>query len=94
MHELTHVYQFELVGSVYIWQALRAQRAAGYRYGGWQQLEKDWSNGKHFGDYNREQQGQIVQDYYRKVGAKELPPEEPMRQAYEHFVDELRNEEL
>ena len=36
VHELTHVHQFEVVGSIYIWQALRAQRAAGYRYGGWQ----------------------------------------------------------
>ena len=25
VHELTHVYQFELVGSIYIWQVLRAQ---------------------------------------------------------------------
>jgi hypothetical protein len=94
VHELTHVYQFELLGSIYIWQALRAQRATGYWYGGWQQLEEDWSNGKHFRDYNREQQGQIAQDYYREVVAKGLLAEDPMRQAYEPFIDELRNGEL
>jgi len=91
VHELTHVYQFELVGSIYIWQAIRAQRAAGYWYGGWQQLEEDWSNGKHFRDYNREQQGQIAQDYYSEVVAKRLLAEDRIRQVYEPLIDELRN---
>lgn len=94
VHELTHVYQFELVGSIYIWQALRAQRVTGYWYGGWQQLEEDWSNGKHFRDYNREQQGQIAQDYHSEVVAKGLLAEDPIRQAYEPFIDELKNGEL
>ncbi len=94
VHELIHVYQFELVGSIYIWQALRAQRATGYWYGGWQQLEEDWSDGKHFRDYNREQQGQIGQDYYSEVVAKGLLAEDPVRQAYEPFIDELRNGDL
>ena len=94
VHELTHVYQFEVIGSIYIWQALRAQRKAGYKYGGWQQLEEDWRNGKHFRGYNREQQGKIAQDYYSRVVAKELLAEDPIRQAYEPFIDELRNGEL
>ncbi len=94
VHELTHVFQFELVGSIYIWQALRAQRATGYRYGGWQQLEEDWNNGKHFRDYNREQQGQIAQDYYREVVEKGRFVEDPVRQAFEPFIDELRNGNL
>ncbi len=94
VHELIHVYQFELVGSIYIWQALRAQRATGYWYGEWQQLEEDWSDGTHFRDYNREQQGQIGQDYYSEVVAKGLLAEDPVRQAYEPFIDELRNGDL
>lgn len=95
VHELTHVYQFELIGSIYIWQALRAQRSAeGYNYGGWQQLVKDWSQGKHFGDYNREQQGKIPQDYYRMVVASGLPAENAISRAYEPFINELRNGEL
>jgi hypothetical protein len=94
VHELTHVYQFEIIGSIYIWQALRAQLSSGYRYGGWRQLAKDWQNGKHFADYNREQQGQIAQDYYRKVVAKGLSAEEAISQAYQPFINELRNGQL
>jgi hypothetical protein len=94
VHELTHVCQFELWGSIYIWQALRAQRTTGYEYGGWQQLLEDWSNGRHFRNYNREQQGQIAQDYYTNVVEKELPAEDPIRKAYEPFLDELRARNL
>jgi len=36
VHEVTHLYQFELVGSVCFWQAIRARRTTGYWYGGWQ----------------------------------------------------------
>ena len=94
VHELVHVYQFELVGSLYIWQALRAQRTAGYSYGGWSQLVEDRSKGKRFRDYNREQQGQIAQDYYGNVVEKDLPATDPIRQAYEPFMDELRAGDL
>jgi len=94
VHELTHVYQFELVGSIYFWQAIRAQQTTGYWYGGWEQLEKDRGNGKHFRDYNREQQGKIAQDYYSEVVAKGLWAEDPIRQAYEPFIEELRNGKL
>ena len=94
VHELTHVYQFELVGSMYFWQAIRAQRTNGYWYGEWQQLEKDRGNGKRFRDYNREQQGKIAQDYYSEVVAKGLSAEDPVRRAYEPFIAELRNGEL
>ena len=34
VHELVHVLQFKVVGSIYIWQSLRAQRTIGYQYGG------------------------------------------------------------
>ena len=45
IHELTHVYQFELIGSIYMYQALRAQKEkngrkyTGYDYG---EPEKEW----------------------------------------------------
>jgi hypothetical protein len=94
MHELVHVYQFEFVGSIYIWQALRAQQTIGYRYGGWQQLKEDRSNGMHFRNYNREQQGQIAQDYYNEVIVKDLLDQDPIRQAYEFFIGELKRGEL
>ena len=94
LHELVHVAQFEITGSAYIWQALRAQRTNGYGYGGSEGLIEDRSDGKHFRDYNREQQGQIVQDYYRDVVEQALPESDPMRQAYEPFIDELKNGDL
>ena len=94
VHELVHVYQFEIIGSIYIWQALRAQCSNGYKYGGWRQLKRDWKKGVNFSDYNREQQGQIAQDYYRKVVVKGLSAENPVTQAYEPFINELRNGKL
>ena len=94
VHELVHVYQFEIIGSIYIWQALRAQCSKGYKYGGWPQLKRDWEKGVHFSDYNREQQGKIAQDYYRKVVAEGLSAENPVTQAYEPFINELRNGKL
>ena len=90
VHEMVHVRQFEVVGSIYIWQALRAQRAEGYSYGGWNQLAEDWHRGRRFKDYNREQQGQIAEDYHADVVEAGLPSDDPMRQAYEPLIEELR----
>ena len=90
VHEMVHVYQFELVGSIYIWQALRAQKQEGYGYGGWEQLAEDRKSGNRLNDYNREQQGQIVQDYYNVVLAANLPAESLVRQAYEPFIADLQ----
>lgn len=94
VHELIHTYQYTLIGSVYIWQALHAQRTTGYKYGGWLQLVEDRNQGRHFGDYNREQQGQIAQDYYNDVVVMSLLDDDPVRQAYEPFIEELRNGKL
>lgn len=65
LHELTHVYQYELVGSLYIGQAIHAQVVRGgdaYSYG---DLGAARSKGKHLRDFNREEQAQIAQDYDR-----------------------------
>ena len=94
VHELTHVFQYERVGSVYIWQALRAQQTNGYDYGGWQQLVKDREKGMHFRDYNREQQGKMAEDYYNLVVVQDLQEQDPVRQAYEPFINELRDGDL
>jgi len=94
VHELTHVYQFEVAGSIYIWEAIRAQRTTGYGYGGWQQLQVDRGNGRHFRNYNREQQAQIAQDYYTEVVETGRSPQDPISQTYEPFIAELRNGDL
>lgn len=94
IHELVHVYQFERAGSVYIYEALRAQRTGGYDYGGWSQLTKDREYGRHFKDYNREQQGQIAQDYQKQVIEEHLSGEEPVRMAFQPFITELKDGQL
>jgi len=92
---MVHVYQFEGIGSIYIWQALAAQRSKeGYRYGGWEKLAEDRQNGWRFSNYNREQQGQIAQDYYDDVLTPNLPPDSPTRLAFQPFIDDLQAEKL
>jgi hypothetical protein len=71
VHELVHAYQNERAGSTYIWQALRAQATDGYNYGGVAGLTAALAAGKHFRDFNREQQAQIVEDYFRCLESNE-----------------------
>jgi hypothetical protein len=87
VHELTHTRQYERVGSVYIGQGLWVQRQLGgkaYHYGGPDGLQADLAAGKRYCDYNREQQGQIAQDYCTLVEAGEDTT------VYEPFIAELR----
>jgi len=87
VHELTHTYQFERVGSVYIGQALWEQRKHGraaYHYDGEEGLRTARAAGKRYRDYNREQQGQITQDYCARLQAGEDIS------AYAPFIVELR----
>ncbi len=87
VHELTHTYQFERVGTVYMGQALLEQwkngRAA-YQYHGPEGLQAAQAAGKRYRDYNREQQGQITQDYCARLQAGEDTS------AYAPFIDDLR----
>lgn len=87
IHELTHTRQYERVGSVYIGQGLWVQRKLGrkaYDYGGADGLHRHLAAGRRYNDYNREQQGQIAQDYCALVAAGEDTT------AYEPFIKELR----
>jgi hypothetical protein len=92
VHELTHVYQYERVGSIYIPQAIHAQNTAvGYNYGDGAGLVQAKAQGRHYRSFNREQQAQIAQDYYRVViagGGGGLSAAE--RAAYDFFIGELR----
>lgn len=66
LHELTHVWQFQHFGAVYISRALTAQHSkAGYNYGGVSNLIAYLKEGKSFFSFNLEQQGDLVADYYR-----------------------------
>ncbi len=92
IHELTHVAQYEAVGSQYIGEALYAQATAGYNYGGPAGLA-----GKNFSDFNREQQGDITQDYYLGVLYNNMPggvPSSADRPTYQPLINQLRAGQL
>ncbi|MEN8171840.1 MAG: hypothetical protein ABFS03_03080 [Chloroflexota bacterium] len=70
IHELTHVWQFQTMGWVYIFKALDAQKKLGaqvYDFGGEEGLKKHIKNGSLFKDFNLEQQGDIMKTYYEKL---------------------------
>ena len=100
VHELTHVYQFNIVGSIYMWQALRAQGIWGvtdaYDYGKEPGLKKSIDNNKLFKDFNREQQAQIAQDYYKcLVNAEQNKENKDITcKDYMPFINELRKGEI
>lgn len=67
IHELTHIFQYQHVGSRYLGEAiyfLVTTHRDCYEYGGHQGLHACWQQGKPFSHFNREQQAQIIQDYY------------------------------
>lgn len=93
IHELTHVWQYQQSGAIYAFEALHAQHTAqGYDYGGLEGLRAAKSTGKGLTSFNREQQAQIVEDFYLiKTGrhpmfssgtAEDLP-------LYAYFVKEV-----
>lgn len=66
IHELTHVWQYQQMGAVYIPRALWAQFSTeGYNYGGLPKLNAFLVANKKLEDFNLEQQADIVADYYR-----------------------------
>jgi hypothetical protein len=86
-HELTHVYQYEKIGSRYLGEAIymliKTKRDC-YNYGGKNGLALACSAGRHYCDYNREQQAMIVQDYCTllQLGADVS--------VYQPFIEEVR----
>ena len=89
VHELMHVLQYEHVGSLYLGQAIHAQATVGYGYGGAQGLRDKRAQGWHFASFNREQQGQIAQDYHANhVATGDFSSTDHM--AYEPFIAELK----
>jgi hypothetical protein len=68
IHELTHVWQYERAGAIYMAQALHAQITLGgsgaYDYQGVPGLQVARASGQGLTTFNREQQAQIVQDFY------------------------------
>lgn len=72
IHELTHVWQYENAGAIYMPQAVHAQVwGGGYDYGDVANLRLKQRAGEGLLSFNREQQAQIVQDFYslRQTGS-------------------------
>lgn len=67
IHELTHAWQYQVIGWKYIWLAIRSQfrdKELAYDFGGEGGLLKSRQKEKSFKQFNPEQQGNIVQTYY------------------------------
>ena len=91
VHELTHVYQYHHVGSRYMTEAifvlLKYNRDC-YKYGGVDGLAEAVAKKMPIAEFNREQQAQIVQDYFTRQLSKDdvtkfLP-----------FIDQIRAGQL
>ena len=66
VHELTHVWQYENAGAIYMPQAIHAQKwGGGYEYGDVTELQTRKTAGRGLLSFNREQQAQIVEDFFR-----------------------------
>ena len=90
VHEATHVFQYETIGTRYIFEALYEQWRQGpacYRYGGAPGLRAHAEHGHHYAIFNREAQAQIAQDFYRMVEQRGLQEDAA---AYRPFIEELR----
>lgn len=84
IHEMTHAWQYQHGTSVFttLYHAIRGN----YNYGGEAGLRQATAQGKHFRDFNTEQQGDICRDYYRNLktpGASVT--------AYLPFIQEVQN---
>jgi len=67
IHELTHVWQYQHQGPIYLWRAVWAQITLGsgaYGYGWEAGLQAAAADGKTLTDFNPEQQGEIARHYY------------------------------
>lgn len=90
VHEMVHVYQYQHFGSMYIGRALNAQHfGEGYEYGSSTGLYKAMISGKKFKDFNFEQQGQIMEDYYLNFSDTEVWPMNLDVAVYRYYLDDM-----
>ena len=84
IHELTHVAQYRQIGSRYLPEAIHAQATTGYDYGGGASISE-----KNFRDFNREQQGDIIKDYYLDVAYGSSPFADDYERLRREMIDGL-----
>ncbi len=91
VHELTHVYQYHTIGTRYMTEAiyvLVATRRDCYQYGGPNGLRQAAADGRTLAGFNREQQAQIIQDYYTRQTAGQDTA------SYHPFLKQMRDGRL
>lgn len=94
IHEIMHVIQYHLVGSVYITRALEAQQSTdGYHYGGPEVLYHNMLSGKSIWQYNYEQQAQILQDFYDLKNMVSSAPDISLT-SYQMLLNEVKEKAL
>jgi hypothetical protein len=89
IHELTHVWQYQNMGAIYMPRAIHAQGTPeNYNYGGMAGLRTRQAAGKGISTFNLEQQGDITGDYYvAKTGGGTSAAD---LATYEHFIKDVR----
>jgi hypothetical protein len=91
IHELTHVWQFQNIGLKYLYQAVWAHLQMGeraYAYGGAKELLAAQKKGMRLKDFNPEQQGDIVRDYYLRRHRRDDTS------AWEPFITQLHTPQM
>jgi len=79
VHEMTHIWQYKKHGSIYMTEALYAQRwGGGYNYGGPDALKANVEKG--LKAFNFEQQAEIVEDFFRATD----------KVVFKKYVDEIK----
>jgi len=89
IHELTHVWQYQTTGASYAVKALWAQITEGYSYTPSgkthsEALNEEHQAGKTLYGFNKEQQGDILSDYFKRLQANQDVS------AYQPFVDDVK----
>jgi Domain of unknown function (DUF4157) len=89
IHELTHVWQYQTTGASYAVKAIWAQITEGYSYTPAGKTPDEALNearqaGKTLYDFNKEQQGDILSDYFRRLQSGQA------MSAYQPFVDDVK----
>lgn len=93
MHELTHQWQYQHFGMIYLAQAIAAPTYVYCNAGETPAaaLARCHSEGKTFASFNREQQGDIVRDYYFALQQAQDPnTAQQVLSAWDPYLQEIR----
>ena len=92
IHEMVHVWQYNVFGAVYIYHAWKAQMSEeGYNYGKAAELIVQLKKGKLFHEFNFEQQADIIQDYYCSFNFPSFELDSEDFLAYRSYQDEMNS---